>query len=204
MRKFQTIHSTAIPWLMPNVDTDTITPMRRLILNMDELDRYSFEPYRFKDGNGDLGILDMDFPLNQKRYEGAQILIVGENFGCGSSRETAAEAIAKCGYYCVMGVSLAGIFTKNCYQMGILPLVLPKETIQDFARQAEALGTFTVDLEEGYLESPEGQRIAFQVDHDRREMLLQGTDEVGYMLSHPQSYERFLEQDRKARPWLYE
>lgn len=203
MRKFETIHSIAVPWLLPNVDTDTISPMKRLILNMDELDVYSFEPYRFIDGDGDAGQLNMDFPLNQERYKGAKVLIVGENFGCGSSRETAPEAIAKCGYECIISSSFGGIFTKNCYQQTLLPLVFPKEMVEDWAKQAEEGDPFTVDLEKCIVVSPDGKTHSFTIEDARREALLLGLDEVARTLKKSDKIDRFFEQDKQQRPWLY-
>jgi len=203
MRKFETIHSIAVPWLLPNVDTDTISPMKRLILNMDELDVYSFEPYRFIDGDGDAGQLNMEFPLNQERYKGAKILIVGENFGCGSSRETAPEAIAKCGYECIISSSFGGIFTKNCYQQALLPLVFPKEMVEDWAKQAEEGAPFTVDLEKCIVVSPDGKTHSFTIEDARREALLLGLDEVARTLKKSDKIDRFFEQDKQQRPWLY-
>ena len=202
MEKFQTIRSIAVPWLMPNVDTDTISPMKRLILNMDELDVYSFEPYRFRNGDGDAGELDPDFPLNQPRYRGAKILIAGENFGCGSSRETAPEAIRKCGYRCVIAVSFGGIFTKNCYQQGLLPITFPKELVLSMARQAEEGGEFVVDLEGREVTSPDGKVHPFTIDETRREALLQGLDEVRRTLLREEEIRAFWAADRLRRPWL--
>lgn len=203
MRKFETIRSVAAVWLMPNVDTDTISPMKRLILNPDQLDTYSFEPYRFQGGNGDAGILDMTFPLNQPQVQGAQILIAGENFGCGSSRETAAEAIAKCGFRCVITPSLGGIFMKNCYQQGLLPLTLPMELVKELAAQAEDGGVFEVSLLEKRILAPNGTAYPFRIEDDRREALLQGWDSVARTLRGRANIEAFFESDRDRRPWLY-
>lgn len=203
MRKFETIRSVAAVWLMPNVDTDTISPMKRLILNPDQLDVYSFEPYRFQGGNGDAGVLDMTFPLNQPQAQGAQILIAGENFGCGSSRETAAEAIAKCGFRCVIAPSLGGIFMKNCYQQGLLPLVLPMELVKDFAAQAEDGGIFEISLQEQCILAPDGAAHPFHVEDDRREALLQGWDSVARTLLNQAQIKAYFEADKIKRPWLY-
>jgi 3-isopropylmalate/(R)-2-methylmalate dehydratase small subunit len=202
MEKFQTIRSIAVPWLMPNVDTDTISPMKRLILNMDQLDVYSFEPYRFVDGDGDAGVLNPDFPLNQPRFQGARILIAGENFGCGSSRETAPEAIAKCGYRCIISSGFGGIFTKNCYQQGILPIVFPGELVATLADQAEAGGIFQVDLENREVTAPDGAVHPFAIEDARREALLQGLDEVRRTLLRREAIDAFWAADRHRRPWL--
>ncbi len=204
MRKFETIHSIAVPWLLPNIDTDAISPMKRLILNPDELHIYSFEPYRFVDGDGDAGVLNMDFPLNQARYQGAKILIVGENFGCGSSRETAAEAIAKCGYQCIIAPSLGGIFAKNCYQQALLPLVLPIEKVRRLAAQAEEGGVFEVSLLEKRVVAPDGEAYCFDIADDSREALLLGMDTVTRTLCRQEQIAAFFAADRTKRPWLYQ
>jgi len=204
MRKFETFRGVAVAWLLPNIDTDTISPMKRLILNPDELDVYSFEPYRFVGGDGDSGLLDPEFPLNQQTYRNAKILIAGENFGCGSSRETAPEAIAKCGFRCIISSSFGGIFTKNCYQQGLLPLVFPKEMVLSFAEQSKDKGIFEVNLIKQCVVSPDGITHFFEIEESRRDMLLNGFDPVQRTLNgSAASFEQFLKRDRTARPWLY-
>jgi 3-isopropylmalate/(R)-2-methylmalate dehydratase small subunit len=204
MRKFETFHSGAVAWLLPNIDTDTISPMKRLILNPDELDVYSFEPYRFVGGDGDSGLLDPEFPLNQKAYRDAKILIVGENFGCGSSRETAPEAIAKCGFRCIVSSSFGGIFTKNCYQQGLLPVLFPKELVLSFAKQSKEGGMFAVNLMKQCVVSPDGIAYRFEMEESRRDMLPNGLDPMQRTLKGSAVYyEHFLKRDRAARPWLY-
>lgn len=204
MRKFEKIDSIAVPWLMPNVDTDIITPMRRLILDSARLDYYSFEPLRFIDGDGDAGILNPDFPLNNPMYKNAQIMIVGENFGCGSSRETAPEAIARCGIYCIIGSSFGGIFYKNCFQQGVLPIIFPLETVERLAEEAKAGGRFCVDLENRAVCAPNGEELPFQVEPFRAEALLKGLDDVDITLNSRDKIQRFFQDDHTRRPWLYQ
>lgn len=203
MKKFEKLNSIAVPWLVPNVDTDTITPMKRLILNNDCMEKFSFEPYRFINGDGDKGELNMDFPLNQPQYAGAKIMICGDNFGCGSSRETAPEAIARLGICCLIGTSYAGIFNKNCYQQGILPLVFPKETVEDLARQAEKLGSFAVDLEKQEVIAPDGTVLPFTIDEKRKMCLLEGLDDVSFTLRHKDEILNWFEKDAAAHPFYY-
>ena len=167
------------------------------------MENYSFEPYRFVNGDGDKGILNMDFPLNQAAYKDAQIMVVGENFGCGSSRETAPEAIARLGIRCLIGSSFGGIFTKNCYQQGILPVCFPKETIDILAAQAENGGEFFVDLLSQTVTSPDQNVFHFSCDSTRREMLLEGVSDVDVTLKSREQIDRFFSEDRKNRPWLY-
>lgn len=204
MEKITVVNSVAVPWLMPDVDTDIITPMRRILLNMDELEVYSFEAFRFLGGDAERGGLNPEFPLNQPKYRNAKIMIVGENFGCGSSRETAAEAIRRCGYSCLIGSSFANIFFKNCCQQGVLPVVLPKETVEDMAKQAEAGGIFEVNLQECYVQSPDGKKHTFSIQESRRQGLLQGLDDVGVTLMKKDQIDEFYRRDKERRPWLYQ
>jgi 3-isopropylmalate/(R)-2-methylmalate dehydratase small subunit len=203
MQKFTKITSLAVPWLMPNVDTDIITPIKRMLSAPTRLERYAFEPYRFVGGNADTGDPDPDFPLNKPCYRAASILIVGENFGGGSSRETAPKAIAKMGFRCLIGSSIGGIFFKNCFQVGLLPISLPKAMIERLAAEAEYLGEFTVDLERQTIAAPSGERIAFEVETINRAMLLAGLDTVGMTLKKKDKIMDFFARDRKRRPWLY-
>ncbi|MBR2806100.1 MAG: 3-isopropylmalate dehydratase small subunit [Oscillospiraceae bacterium] len=203
MRKFETVISGAVAWLMPNVDTDAIAPMKRLILNTDELGKYSFEPYRFVNGDGDSFVLNMDFPLNDPKYSGVQILIAGENFGCGSSRETAVQAIDKCGYRVIIASSFGGIFVKNCFMQGLLPIQLEKDLVVELAKQAEAGGVFTVDLVNKEITAPDGSKIPFDIEDSRREVLLGGLDEVKRILDRSDIYDEYIRNDKKIRPWLY-
>ena len=203
MRKFETVVSKAVAWLMPNIDTDAIAPMKRLILNTDELGVYSFEPYRFVNGDGDAFVLNMDFPLNKPENRDAKILIAGDNFGCGSSRETAVQAIDKCGYRVVIASSFGGIFVKNCFMQGLLPIQLGKSTVEDLARQSLGGGLFTVNLMNTELTAPDGEKIPFEIEESRREVLLGGLDEVLLTLNRSDKYEAYLEKDKMLRPWLY-
>ena len=203
MQKFTLIQSAAIPWLMPNVDTDVITPMKRMLMNINELDKYVFEAYRFIGGNGDTGETDPAFPLNQPQYNNAQIMIVGENFGCGSSRETAPMAIAQLGIRCLIGTSFGGIFFKNCFHVGILPISLPEDTVNNMAEAALNADAFTVDLEHKQITTPDGKIIPFEVETVRRTSLLEGLDDVGMTLQKLDRINAFFTSDKITRPWLY-
>lgn len=203
MEKFTVLESTAVPWLAPNIDTDIITPMKRVLLNMDSLEQYCFEAYRFVDGDGDTGVLNMDFPLNMDKYKGAQIMLTGENFGCGSSRETAPEAIRRCGIRCLIGSSFGGIFRKNCFQQGILPIILPKEIVEELALDAEQGKVFTVILSEKMIQVSGEKRYHFQIENNRYEALLNGWDDVDLTLEKRKSIIEFFKKDSEVRTWLY-
>jgi 3-isopropylmalate/(R)-2-methylmalate dehydratase small subunit len=202
MQKLTVLKSVAVPWLMPNVDTDIITPMKRMLSSPTKLQKYAFEPYRFMEGNADTGKLNSDFPLNQPEYRNTRIMIVGENFGSGSSRETAPSAIAKFGIRCLIGSSFGGIFFKNCFQVGILPIVLPKEKVEKLAEKT-LLGEFVIDLTKKRIESPDGETVPFEVEELRRNALLEGLDDVGVILKKRKLIKKYEEYARKTRPWIY-
>ncbi len=203
MERFEVLKSQAVPWLMANVDTDCITPMKRLLLDMDNIAYYSFEPYRFVNGDGDKGALNMDFPLNMERNKDAKIMITGENFGCGSSRETAPEAIRKCGIRCLIGSSFGGIFTKNCYQQGILPVKLPESIVVKIAEEAETGGIFEVDLPKETVKTPSGETYQFEIDKARKQALLEGMNDVERTMQYKEKIVQYIEQDMQKRKWLY-
>jgi 3-isopropylmalate/(R)-2-methylmalate dehydratase small subunit len=202
MKKFEALKGPAVVWLMPNIDTDVITPMKRMLANRDELEKYAFESFRFMDGDGDKGIPNPDFPLNQPQNAGARIMILGENFGCGSSRETAAQAIAKMGYQCLIAVSYGGIFEKNCFQQGILPIQFPRETVEQLAGKA-AEGALEIDLPKGEIICSDGKKYPFKIKPRRRTSLLEGLDDVEMTLKKKTAIDTFFNVDKQIRPWLY-
>ena len=203
MKKLTILSGTAVPWLMPNVDTDIITPMKRILSAPTKLERYAFEPYRFLGGDADAGALDPEFPLNKSEYKNAEILIVGENFGGGSSRETAPKAISKMGFRCIIGSSFGGIFFKNCFQVGILPITLTKERVEYLAKEAEEGVVFSIDLEQQTLFVSQDELIHFDVEPLRKTMLLEGLDDVGMTLKEKDNILEFFKKDELKRTWLY-
>ncbi len=204
MEKLNKITSVAAPLMLSNIDTDIIAPMKRILFNGDEIGKYAFEPIRFVNGDGDAQIPDPGFVLNQEPYAGAKILLCGENFGCGSSRENAPEGIADMGIRCVIGTSFGGIFFKNCVNQGILSIRLSREQVDrilEFSRQGQAI---TVDLEQKEILLPEGTAIPFEIPESQRNLLMEGLDNVGLTLKKSNRIRAFEEADRKARPWVYE
>jgi len=199
---FTVLKSNAIPWRVPNIDTDIITPMKRMLNNYDKLADFAFEPYRFIGGDGDKGQPDPQFPLNREEYKGSRIMVVGENFGSGSSRETAPEAIAKLGIRCLIGTSFGGIFFKNCFQQGILPIVLSEEKAAKLAG-LNAQELLEVDLPDQMIRCPDGEEIPFHVEPLRKEALVKGLDDVGMTLTRIEEIEAFEVRDRETRPWVY-
>jgi 3-isopropylmalate/(R)-2-methylmalate dehydratase small subunit len=209
MEKFTTLTSKAAPLMLANIDTDIITPMRRLVADAGKaLARYAFEPLRFVDGDGDRGEPNPDFIMNQPAFQQATILITGENFGCGSSRETAVTALVGLGYRCVIGSSFGEIFYNNCFQNGVLPIILPRQQVEMLA--AEALETadgpqmVTVNLDTCTITTPLGQTLPFSLNALRREALRQGLDAIGVTLKRDADIAAFEGRDRAARPWVYQ
>ncbi len=183
MDKFTTLTGVAAPLNVDNVDTDKIIPARFLkTIKRSGLGKNLFDGMRF---NAD-GSEKPDFVLNQPKYRQAQILIAGDNFGCGSSREHAPWALLDFGIRCVIAPSFADIFHGNCFKNGILPVVLPQAVCEQLMQDA-ALGTnarITVDLLKQVVVRPDGEEIPFEVDAFRKKCLLEGLDDIGLTLAH--------------------
>ena len=196
-----TITSPAVALLVPDVDTDVITPMRRLMERGDKpLHHYAFEALRYLDGDGDTGRPDPDFCLNRPDGADAELIFVGENFGCGSSRESAPEVLAALGFRCLVGPSFGDIFFNNCFQNGILPIVADSQIVN---RLAGLTGKFTVDLEAQLISAPDGTSVAFDCNPFRKASLLGGLDDIAMTLQAQASIDRFIEADKIDRPWLW-
>jgi len=183
MDKFSHLTATAAPLNLANVDTDKIIPARFLkTIKRTGLGKDLFSALRYNDD----GTEKPDFVLNQAKYRGAQILIAGENFGCGSSREHAPWALLDFGIRCVIAPSFADIFHGNCFKNGILPIALPPEICAQLMADA-ALGRnarLTIDLENQVVVRPDGTKIPFEVDAFRKHCLLNGLDDIGLTLAH--------------------
>ena len=145
-----------------------------------------------------------DFVLNKPAYRDAQILVAGENFGCGSSREHAPWALLDFGIRCVIAPSFADIFYNNCFKNGILPIVLPQEEVDKLMDDAErgSNAKITVDLENQVISGPDGGSIAFEVDPFRKHCLLNGLDDIGLTLQKADAISDFEDTRRVAQPWL--
>jgi 3-isopropylmalate/(R)-2-methylmalate dehydratase small subunit len=183
MDKFALLTATAAPLNVANVDTDKIIPARFLkTIKRTGLGKSLFADMRY---NGD-GSEKGDFVLNQPKYRHAEILVAGDNFGCGSSREHAPWALRDFGIRCVIAPSFADIFFNNCFKNGILPIALPEDVVAALMEDA-ALGTnarLTVDLEAQVVVRPNGSKIPFEVDAFRKHCLLNGLDDIGLTLEH--------------------
>ena len=203
MEQFTVLEGVAAPLMRENIDTDVIIPIKRLVaLGQVDLGHWAFEPLRYQADGSE----NPDFVMHEPRFRGARILVAGRNFGCGSSREGAVLAILGMGVRCVIAPSFGDIFFSNCFQNGVLPIVLPQEEVEKLAEEARtsmAGATFAVDLQAGEIRTP-GQRIVpFTVDPNRRQALLQGLDPIGTTLLRDSDIAAFQQRDRAARPWVY-
>ncbi|NIP77241.1 MAG: 3-isopropylmalate dehydratase small subunit [Xanthomonadales bacterium] len=202
MTPFTSISGPAAPLMAENVNTDVIIRIERLAsLKRDELGPYAFEAWRY----GADGAPEPDFVLNQPAWEAAPILLAGENFGCGSSREGAVWVLNARGIRVVIAPSFGSIFQNNCYQNGTLPVVLPAETVAEFAEIARAQpeAPFTVDLERQVVVPPNGAPVPFEIDRRRREALLRGQDDIAQSLDRLAEIAAFQAADRERRPWVH-
>jgi 3-isopropylmalate/(R)-2-methylmalate dehydratase small subunit len=200
MQPFTRIAGPAAPLLRANIDTDVIIRIERLTgVPREQLGRYAFEALRYR---GD-GSEDPDFALNRTNFRNAPILIAGENFGCGSSREGAVWALMAAGLRCVIAESFGDIFYNNCFQNGMLPVALPAVTVAQLAGEAANGAPFTVDLVEQMILSPQGEAITFDIDAQRRQALLEGLDDISLTLKRLPEIAAWQSHDRMGRPWIW-
>jgi 3-isopropylmalate/(R)-2-methylmalate dehydratase small subunit len=200
MEKFTTLTGVAAPLDMVNVDTDMIIPKQYLTT----IKRTGLKDGLFSELRWEADGTPKDFVLDRPPYRHAKILVAGDNFGCGSSREHAPWALLDFGIRCVIAPSFADIFYNNCFKNGILPIKLPQEQIDRLMEDASkgANATMTVDLAAQEIVRPDGDRIAFEIDPHRKHCLLNGLDDIGLTLRKGEKIDRF-EADREAtQPWL--
>ena len=201
MEPFRKLTGVAAPLPMINVDTDKIIPKQFLkTIKRTGLGAHLFDEMRFTPDGAEIP----DFVLNKPAYRAAEVLIAGDNFGCGSSREHAPWALLDFGIRCVIAPSCADIFYNNCFKNGILPIILPKQQVEALMGQAEQGSNtrFTVDLEANEIIAPDGARIAFEIDPFRRQCLLDGLDDIGLTLERETSITGFEDKHRTSQPWL--
>ena len=201
MTPFTTLTGIADPMPLVNIDTDMIIPKQFLkTIKRSGLGVSLFDELRYdRDGN-ELP----DFVLNQPAYRQTQILVAGDNFGCGSSREHAPWALLDFGIRCVISTSFADIFFNNCFKNGILPMVLPQDAVdvlmEDARRGANA--RMTVDLENQTVTTSDGVAFSFDVDPFRKHCLLNGLDDIGLTMEKAPAIQTFETQMAQARPWV--
>jgi 3-isopropylmalate/(R)-2-methylmalate dehydratase small subunit len=200
MEKFTQLTSVAAPLPMINVDTDMIIPKQFLkTIKRTGLGKSLFYEMRFDDE----GKENPDFVLNKPAYRNASILVAGENFGCGSSREHAPWALLDFGIRCVISTSFADIFYNNCFKNGILPVTVSPEDLAKLMDDAErgANATLTVDLDKQEIHGPDGGVVHFDIDPFRKKCLLEGLDDIGLTLQKAEKIKGFEETASIARPW---
>jgi 3-isopropylmalate/(R)-2-methylmalate dehydratase small subunit len=200
MEKFTTLTGVAAPLPMRNVDTDMIIPKQFLkTIKRTGLGKSLFFEMRYDQDGNEIA----DFVLNKPAYRNATILVTGENFGCGSSREHAPWALLDFGIRCIIAPDFADIFYNNCFQNGILPIKLPQEEIDklldDAGRGANA--TLTVDLDAQEIRGPDGGVINFDIDPFHKHCLLNGLDNIGLTLEKQELIDAFEAKTQTARPW---
>ena len=200
MEKFTTLTGIAAHLPMINVDTDMIIPKQYLkTIARTGLGEGLFAELRYDEAGERLP----DFVLHNHPYTEAQILIAGDNFGCGSSREHAPWALLDFGFRCIVAPSFADIFYNNCFKNGILPVVLPQseidKLIDDASRGANAV--MTVDLEVQEIRGPDGGSIPFDVDPHRKRCLMEGLDDIALTIEKADAIEAFEQETATSRPW---
>jgi len=200
MEKFEKLTAVAAPLPMINVDTDMIIPKQYLkTIKRTGLGVHLFDEMRYDDDGNEVP----DFVLNKPAYRNAQILVAGENFGCGSSREHAPWALKDFGIKCVIAPSFADIFYNNCFKNGILPIRLPQSEVDKLMDDAErgANAIITVDLENQTITGPDGGEITFDIDPFRKHCLLEGLDDIGLTLQKADKIKAFEEKQNRDQPW---
>lgn len=200
MQKFTKLTGVAAPFPLRNVDTDMIIPKQFLkTIKRTGLGKALFYELRYDQSGNELP----DFVLNKPAYRKAEILIAGENFGCGSSREHAPWALLDFGFRCVIAPDFADIFFNNCFQNGILAIKLPQEQVDKLVDDASrgANATISIDLEAQEIRGPDGGVIKFDIDPFRKHCLLNGLDNIGLTLEKEKSIKEFEQKNASARPW---
>ena len=201
MDKFETFTGIAAPMPLVNIDTDMIIPKQFLkTIKRSGLGVHAFDEMRFdREGNE-----VPDFVLNKPAYRESSILVAGDNFGCGSSREHAPWALADFGIKVVVSTSFADIFFNNCFKNGMLPIVLPQEQVDLLMSDAEKgeHARMTVDLEAQEITTSEGEVIKFDVDPFRKHCLLNGLDDIGLTLEKADAIKSYEERVAQERPWV--
>ena len=201
MEKFEKLQGVAAPMPLVNIDTDMIIPkvflktIKRSGLGVNLFDEMRYD----REGNE-----IPDFVLNKPQYRNAEILVAGDNFGCGSSREHAPWAIADFGIKCVISTSFADIFFNNCFKNGILPIVLPQEQVDLLMEDAERgeNARMTIDLEAQEITTSDGQVIPFEVDSFKKHCLLNGLDDIGLTMEKASAIDSYEAKAQAERPWV--
>lgn len=211
MEKFVRLDGLVAPLDRNNVDTDAIIPKQFLkSIKRSGFGPNAFDEWRYMDvgqpgEDSSLRPKNPNFVLNQPRYQGAEVLLTRQNFGCGSSREHAPWALLDFGFKAIVAESFADIFFNNCYKNGIVPIVLPANEIEALFKQVDATPGYklVVDLTAQVVIRPDGYGIPFPIDNFRKECLINGWDDIGLTLRHAEKIRVFEEERRISQPWLF-
>ncbi len=203
-KPFTRLSAIAAPIMRSNIDTDVVIRIERLVGTSvrGTLGKWAFGSLRYLPDGSE----NPEFILNREPYRQAEILITGPNFGCGSSREGAVWSLQELGIRAIIGSGFGDIFFANCFQNGILPIVVDEAIVDGLAAEVESTqgaGRVNVDLEEQTITSPSGQRHSFEIDPHRRAGLLNGLDEVALTLQRDAEIRGFQAADRMERPWIH-
>lgn len=201
MEKFDKHRGVAAPLNMINIDTDKLIPKQFLkTIKRTGLGKHLFNEIRF---NAD-GSENEDFVLNKPAYREASILVAGDNFGCGSSREHAPWALLDYGVKCVISTSFADIFFNNCFKNGILPIVVSKEELDQLMDDADngANSVLDIDLENQHIGRPNGEKINFEIDEFRKHCLINGLDDIGLTMQKQSNIDDFEKKREAKKPWI--
>jgi len=211
MKKFEQCHGLVVPLDRANVDTDAIIPKQFLkSIKRSGFGQYLFDEWRFLD-HGEPGMtvaqrqINPDFVLNQPRYQGAEILLARDNFGCGSSREHAPWALQDYGFSVIIAPGFADIFFNNCFKIGLLPIVLDGTIVDRLIKATEATVGYRllVELNTQIVSTPSGEHYLFEIDAFRKHCLLNGLDEIGQTLQHAEKIRDYEKKRRIEQPWLF-
>ena len=201
MDKFTKLRGVAAPLNMINIDTDKLIPKQFLkTIKRTGLGKHLFNEMRFNEDGSE----KQDFVLNKSAYREASIIVAGDNFGCGSSREHAPWALLDFGIKCVISTSFADIFYNNCFKNGILPIVVNKQQLDQLMDDAEngANAVLDVDLEAQEITRPSGEKVTFEIDEFRKHCLINGLDDIGLTMEKDENIDNFEKRRAAEQPWV--
>ena len=210
MKAFTTLTSKVMPLDRANVDTDAIIPKQFLkSIRRSGFGIFLFDEWRYLDrGEPEMDCtnrpLNSEFVLNKAEYQGAQILLTRENFGCGSSREHAPWALEDYGFRAIIAPSFADIFYNNCFKNGLLPIILAAEVVNALFNQMQNGYELTIDLAKQMIVTPNGNTIAFEIDENRKHRLLNGLDDIGLTLQQADKIKEYEMERANRAPWLFQ
>ena len=200
MEKFTKFQGIAAPMPLINIDTDMLIPKQFLkTIERTGLGKHLFDEMRFNDDGSE----KEEFVLNKKPYRNSNILVAGDNFGCGSSREHAPWSLLDFGFKCIIAPSFADIFYNNCFKNGILPIVLKEDNIKELAEIAKNKKEITVNLEDQKIDKGDNTPLSFDIEPFRKECLVNGYDDIALSLKKTKDVETYLIKKKKETPWLF-